>query len=85
MCIRDRFQGVHVFQRVDGHPARVRLAGGPVAVKLGIVKVAFAVGGADNVHLVARGVGYRFRDVYKRQGSDDTSKQWSPKVPCCGT
>lgn len=64
------FQGVHVFQRVDGHPARVRLAGGPVAWKLGIVKVAFAVGGADDVHLVARGVGYRFRRVAASPRSD---------------
>lgn len=68
-----RFQGVHVFQRVDRHPARVRLAGGPVAGKLGIVKVAFAVGGADDVHLVARGVGYRFRRVAASPRGDDYS------------
>ena len=66
-----RFQGVHVFQRVDGHPACVRLAGRPIAAKLGIVKVAFAVGGADDVHLVAGGVGHGFRRMTTSPGGDD--------------
>lgn len=55
------FQGVYVFQGVDGHPARVRLSGGPITRQLGIVQVAFAVGCADDVHLVSGGVGHGFR------------------------